>query len=147
MLSWLLPRLAVYDIVPQPLSVTPHYSVVAEAPHRISDMYGEGTLKQKGLRFLIVLREPVARTISSWEYKSECESVKGLFRTYRKGSGGRAGDGGGGGRTHWLFALSHLTIDLAPLLRGRGGMGEGGSGKVKGGWRGGKIMYSCHAWP
>lgn len=53
--------------------VTPHYSLVAETPLRIADFYGEGLVRTRGLRFLVLLREPVARTISSWEYKSECE--------------------------------------------------------------------------
>lgn len=60
-----------------PCAVTPNYSVVGETPLRISDFYGvdgsrEGRLR-RNLRFLVVLREPVARTISSWEYKSERE--------------------------------------------------------------------------
>lgn len=61
-------------------AVTPNYSVVGETPLRISDFYGvggsnEGHLQRRNLRFLVVLREPVARTISSWEYKSERECM------------------------------------------------------------------------
>ena len=63
-------------------AVTPNYSVVGEAPLRISDFYGvgDGSLEggrrlRRNLRFLVVLREPVARTISSWEYKSDRECL------------------------------------------------------------------------
>eukprot|EP00752_Nemacystus_decipiens_P003848 g3540.t1 len=57
------------------IDFTPNYSVVGETPLRISDFYGvngsnEGRLR-RNLRFLVVLREPVARTISSWQYKSD----------------------------------------------------------------------------
>ncbi|CAM9626157.1 unnamed protein product [Scytosiphon promiscuus] len=53
------------------IDFTPHYAVMGEAPLRIADFYdaAEGRLRET-LRFLVVLREPVARTISSWEYKS-----------------------------------------------------------------------------
>lgn len=52
---------------------TPHYSLVAEVPLRIQKIYGEEYLRTEGLKFLVVLREPVSRTISSWEYKSDRE--------------------------------------------------------------------------
>lgn len=53
---------------------TPNYSLVAEVPYRISDVYGQGPLRERGLKFLVLLREPAARTISSWEYKTDRES-------------------------------------------------------------------------
>lgn len=64
-------------------TVTPNYSVVGEAPLRISDFYGvdgsnDGRLR-RNLRFLVVLREPVARTISSWQYKSERKCINPLL--------------------------------------------------------------------
>ena len=59
--------------------VTPHYSIMAETPLRIADFYGEGLLRSRGLRFLVLLREPVARTISSWEYKSDRKCIRPEF--------------------------------------------------------------------
>ncbi|CAN0496512.1 unnamed protein product, partial [Ectocarpus sp. 8 AP-2014] len=54
------------------IDYTPHYSILAEAPYRIRDMYGktsfDGTVK-----YIAVLREPVARTISSWQFKYDRE--------------------------------------------------------------------------
>lgn len=70
------------QVVNRSCAVTPHYSVVGEAPLRISDVYeaAEDHLRGK-LRFVIVLREPVARTISSWEYKSKRETRPFLSTT------------------------------------------------------------------
>ncbi|CAM9370334.1 unnamed protein product [Scytosiphon promiscuus] len=53
------------------IDYTPHYSLVAEVPFRISEFYGDGPLRERGLKFLVVLREPAARTISSWMYKTD----------------------------------------------------------------------------
>lgn len=47
---------------------------VAETPHRIADMYGG---KQSGLKFIVTLREPASRAISSWEFKNEINPKKG----------------------------------------------------------------------
>lgn len=53
---------------------TPHYVAVAETPHRIADMYGG---KDSGLKFIVTLREPASRAISSWEFKNEVNPKKG----------------------------------------------------------------------
>lgn len=53
---------------------TPHYLAVAETPHRISDMYGGA---ESGLKFIVTLREPAGRAISSWEFKNEFNPKKG----------------------------------------------------------------------
>ncbi|CAM9898341.1 unnamed protein product [Ascophyllum nodosum] len=55
------------------IDYTPHYLAVAETPHRISDMYG----KNSGLKFIVTLREPAGRAISSWEFKNEFNPKKG----------------------------------------------------------------------
>lgn len=53
---------------------TPHYMVIAETPHRIADMYGG---RDSGLKFVVTLREPASRAISSWEFKNEFNPKKG----------------------------------------------------------------------
>lgn len=53
---------------------TPHYMAVAETPHRIYDMYGG---QDSGLKFIVTLREPASRAISSWEFKNEFNPKKG----------------------------------------------------------------------
>lgn len=52
---------------------------MAEAPHRIADMYGG---RNSGLKFIVTLREPASRAISSWEFKNEYNPKKG--REWRK---------------------------------------------------------------
>lgn len=52
---------------------------VAETPHRIADMYGGG---DSGLKFLVMLREPASRAISSWEFKNEINPMKGRKSSY-----------------------------------------------------------------
>lgn len=58
----------VCDAVPD----TPHYSILPEVPYLIKDLYGEpaynGTTK-----YIAFLREPAARTVSSWQFKYDCE--------------------------------------------------------------------------
>lgn len=58
---------------------TPHYMAVAETPHRIADMYGG---RDSGLKFVVTLREPASRAISSWEFKNEI-NPKGRKSSYR----------------------------------------------------------------
>lgn len=54
---------------------TPHYSILADVPYRIMHLYGpqadDGTVK-----YVVILREPAARTISSWQFKYDCECVR-----------------------------------------------------------------------
>lgn len=56
---------------------TPHYIASSEAAHRVFDMFG----KDSGLKFIVTLREPASRAISSWEFKNEYNAKKG--RKYR----------------------------------------------------------------
>ncbi|CAN0275443.1 unnamed protein product [Pylaiella littoralis] len=56
------------------IDYTPHYLAVAEAPYRIADMYGG---RDSGLKFIVTLREPASRTISSWEFKNNYNSKRG----------------------------------------------------------------------
>ena len=51
---------------------TPHYAIVTEVAHRIHKLYGESSY-DGSFKYFISLREPVARAISSWEYKFDCE--------------------------------------------------------------------------
>ena len=45
---------------------------MADVPYKILHLYGkqayDGTLK-----YVVLLREPAARTISSWQFKYDCE--------------------------------------------------------------------------
>ncbi|CAM9845581.1 unnamed protein product [Ectocarpus fasciculatus] len=56
------------------IDYTPHYIAVAETPHRIADIYGG---RDSGLKFVVTLREPAGRAISSWEFKNEYNPKKG----------------------------------------------------------------------
>lgn len=60
----------VCDAVPD----TPHYSILADVPYLIKGLYGEpaydGTVK-----YIAFLREPAARTVSSWQFKYDCKFV------------------------------------------------------------------------
>lgn len=53
---------------------TPHYSVLADVPYLVKHLYGkpayDGTVK-----YIAFLREPAARTISSWQFKYDCEYI------------------------------------------------------------------------
>eukprot|EP00903_Cladosiphon_okamuranus_P014094 g13100.t1 len=57
------------------MDYTPHYSILADVPYKILHLYGEqaydGTLK-----YVILLREPVARTISSWQFKFDLHGAQ-----------------------------------------------------------------------
>ncbi|CAM9312319.1 unnamed protein product [Ectocarpus fasciculatus] len=57
------------------IDYTPHYSILADVPYRIKEMYGkasyDGTVK-----YIAVLREPVTRTISSWQFKYDLKGVE-----------------------------------------------------------------------
>lgn len=46
--------------------------MMAEVPYRILDRYGAAAF-EGGVKYVVLLREPVARTISSWEFKFDCE--------------------------------------------------------------------------
>eukprot|EP00903_Cladosiphon_okamuranus_P016125 g14881.t1 len=65
------PKATVDSVV---IDYTPHYMAVAETPHRIADMYGG---RESGLKFIVTLREPASRAISSWEFKNEINPKKG----------------------------------------------------------------------
>eukprot|EP00752_Nemacystus_decipiens_P004724 g4307.t1 len=65
------PKASAHEVV---IDYTPHYMVVAETPHRIADMYGG---RGSGLKFIVTLREPASRAISSWEFKNEINPKKG----------------------------------------------------------------------
>ncbi|CAN0027627.1 unnamed protein product, partial [Hapterophycus canaliculatus] len=51
---------------------TPHYSILAEVPYRIEGMYGKSA-RDGSFKYVVILREPVARTISSWQFKYDRE--------------------------------------------------------------------------
>lgn len=51
---------------------TPHYSIMAEVPFRILERYGKHAF-DGSVKFIVLLREPVARMISSWQYKFDGE--------------------------------------------------------------------------
>lgn len=51
---------------------TPHYSILAEVPYRIAEMHGQSA-RDGTFKYVVVLREPVARTISSWQFKYDRE--------------------------------------------------------------------------
>ena len=51
---------------------TPHYATMPEVPYRIMERYGK-TAFDGTLKYFVLLREPVARTISSWEFKFDRE--------------------------------------------------------------------------
>ncbi|CAN0193841.1 unnamed protein product [Scytosiphon promiscuus] len=70
-LSITAPKAQPSDVV---IDYTPHYLAVAETPHRIADMYGG---RNSGLKFIVTLREPASRAISSWEFKNEFNPKKG----------------------------------------------------------------------
>ncbi|CAM9709641.1 unnamed protein product, partial [Ectocarpus sp. 13 AM-2016] len=65
------PKSDAEDVV---IDYTPHYIAVAETPHRIADIYGG---RESGLKFIVTLREPASRAISSWEFKNEFNPKKG----------------------------------------------------------------------
>ncbi|CBN74649.1 Sulfotransferase [Ectocarpus siliculosus] len=65
------PKSGAEDVV---IDYTPHYIAVAETPHRIADIYGG---RESGLKFIVTLREPAGRAISSWEFKNEYNPKKG----------------------------------------------------------------------
>ncbi|CAM9176068.1 unnamed protein product [Ectocarpus sp. 12 AP-2014] len=57
------------------IDYTPHYSILAEVPYRIKDMYGK-TSYDGTVKYIAVLREPVARTISSWQFKYDLKGIE-----------------------------------------------------------------------
>lgn len=52
---------------------TPHCSIKADVPYRILDIYGEAA-RDGSNKYLVQLRDPVARVISSWTSKFDRES-------------------------------------------------------------------------
>lgn len=56
-----------------PTADTPHYISMAEVPYRIAEIYGTGSY-DGSVKYLAILREPVARAVSSWEFKFDRES-------------------------------------------------------------------------
>eukprot|EP00903_Cladosiphon_okamuranus_P015279 g14119.t1 len=54
---------------------TPHYSILAYVPYLIKGLYGEsaydGTVK-----YIVFLREPAARTVSSWRFKYDLKGIE-----------------------------------------------------------------------
>lgn len=55
---------------------TSHYITSAEVAFRIANIYGSASY-DGSLKYLVFLRDPVRRAISSWEYKVACESGVG----------------------------------------------------------------------
>lgn len=57
---------------------TSHYITRAEVAFRLAKIYGSASY-DGSLKYLVMLRDPVRRAISSWEYKiaSKC---RGVFR-------------------------------------------------------------------
>ena len=49
---------------------TPHYLYHPSVPFNIRDTYTAESLK--ALKFIVMLREPVSRAVSSWKYKVQC---------------------------------------------------------------------------
>lgn len=47
---------------------TPHLSIKAEVPYRILDIYGDAA-SDGSTKYIVTLRDPVARAISSWQSK------------------------------------------------------------------------------
>ncbi|CAM9942045.1 unnamed protein product [Ectocarpus fasciculatus] len=54
------------------IDYTPHCSIKAEVPYRILDIYGEAA-RDGSNKYLVQLRDPVARAISSWTSKFDRE--------------------------------------------------------------------------
>ncbi|CBJ27658.1 expressed unknown protein [Ectocarpus siliculosus] len=57
---------------------TPHCSIKAEVPYRILDIYGDAA-RDGSNKYLIQLRDPVARAISSWTSKFDLLSLEEGF--------------------------------------------------------------------
>lgn len=53
-------------------SDTPHNSIKAEVPYRILDIYGDAASNGSN-KYLVQLRDPVTRAISSWQRKFDRE--------------------------------------------------------------------------
>lgn len=53
---------------------TPQYAILPEVPLRIAEAYGRASFDGR-TKYLALLREPVGRAISSWEYKTDGERV------------------------------------------------------------------------
>ncbi|CAN0436165.1 unnamed protein product, partial [Hapterophycus canaliculatus] len=54
---------------------TPHCSIKAEVPYRILDIYGEAA-RNGSNKYLVQLRDPVTRAISSWQRKFDLKALE-----------------------------------------------------------------------
>ncbi|CAM9239969.1 unnamed protein product [Scytosiphon promiscuus] len=58
------------------IDYTPHCSITAEVPYRILDIYGDAA-RNGSNKYLVQLRDPVTRAISSWQRKFDLEALDG----------------------------------------------------------------------
>eukprot|EP00752_Nemacystus_decipiens_P004361 g3985.t1 len=56
------------------IDYTPHYAVVPEVPYRIRRIYGNSSF-DGDTKYFVLLREPVARAISAWEFRFNMYSL------------------------------------------------------------------------
>lgn len=60
---------------------TPHYIAMAEVPFRIAMLHGKESFDST-LKYLVALREPVSRAVSSWIFKTHREELFLLYVQY-----------------------------------------------------------------